>query len=131
MNKNWHSRRKKPWQVAPSQTPDPQVFLQPEQLQDVNPNALLCSDLHKKPFYSERYCALPILVCTALTILIFMAIINIILNIMLIINIIFNNFNRHLLLVHRLPSHPCPKLGPGSEQVLQSLHSGVSNYVKR
>ena len=41
---------KKPSQVVPSQTPDPQVFLQPEQLQDVNPNALLCSDLHKKTY---------------------------------------------------------------------------------
>ena len=46
---NWLSRRKKPWQVAPSQTQDPQVFLQPEQLQEVIPNALLCSHLGKPP----------------------------------------------------------------------------------
>ena len=50
-NENRASRRKKPSQVVPSQTPDPQVFLQPEQFQEVIPDALLCSHLHKKNFF--------------------------------------------------------------------------------
>ena len=82
----------------------------------------------KKPFYSEIYCALPILICTALTILIFMAIINIILN-----NINhryhFEKNNPHLLLVHGLPSHPRPKLGPRSEQVLQVTNNKFYSRV--
>ena len=82
----------------------------------------------KKPFYSEIYCALPILICTALTILIFMAILTSSW-IISIINIILKNINPHLLLVHGLPSHPRPKLGPRSEQVLQVTNNKFYSRV--
>ena len=46
-----------------------------------------------------------------------------------IINIILKNINPHLLLVHGLPSHPCPKLGPRSEQVLQVTNNKFYSRV--